>query len=206
MTPRRSEVLASAPAPAGARADAVEDLVVAVQGVALSGTMEAWLDRLAIVFADWHERVVEVLERHPALDPDACWERPSVVPVSYRTEIVRLVYGIGAPDATDTEPLSAALLELAGGFGRAFEPLRRGDGAAFRRIHAASVVLPPPYGSPSGLTARFVADVHHVLEAVTGPGLGSDDIRRQVLEHKGRWFAALDRLRAATANPEAIAS
>ena len=31
--------------------------------------MSAWLDDLAMVFADWHEDVVEALERHPAMCP-----------------------------------------------------------------------------------------------------------------------------------------
>ena len=192
--------------PPGGGADAVDDLVAAVDGVALSGGMAAWLQQLAGVFADWHELVVEALEHHPALDPDACWERPSVVPPGYRRHIVQLVHGIGSGDAAEVGPLSTALLELAGRFGRTFEPLRAQDRAAFGRIHASSVLIPPPLGASTGLTARFVTGVHEVLDSVTGPGLGADEIRRRVLEHKGRGFAALDRLHLAATSQVAIAS
>ena len=192
MTPDRHETVAAVSSPSGAGADAVGDLVAAVDGVALSGAMSAWLDDLAMVFADWHEDIVEALERHPALDPAACWERPSTVPAGYRDHIAGLVHGIGAGTDIEAGPLATPLLEL--------------DPSAFRDIHAASVVIPPPLGSPSGLTGRFVAGVHSVVDAVAGPGLGADDVRRHILEYKGRGFAALDRLRIAAATPTAIAS
>lgn len=185
---------------------------VALRGVAellegrdLTPAMARWARRLAATFSSWHAAVVGALQAHPALsltDPTLGVE----VPDRYGESIVALTRGLGPRVGHEgIVPVAVALVELAGSFEPTFEPLRRDDTDAHRRLALAVGLAPTPFGTSTGLTSRFVDGVSAAAAALSAPGLPAGDVRQTLDGIDLAMIEAIGHLRRVGSSVEGVA-
>lgn len=133
-------------------ADALRRVGDLLAGLDLTPAMGRWTRRLAATFSSWHDEVFSTLETHAAslaTDPNASAD-------ATLDAVVALTRGLGPRVGREgVVPVAVAMVELAGSFESVFEPLRDVEPARHANLMDAADLVPAPFGSNQGVTARF---------------------------------------------------